>query len=206
MSEDSIKKDEELNSIDENQEDTDKVNQEVVDESIFLKTKISELENEIAELKDKFLRKAAEFENYKRRVENEQLNLIKYAAENFITRLLPVIDDFERSLQHVGSAKDINSVTEGVKLIYDKLMKLLDEQGVKKIEAIGKPFDVEYHEALMQRKAEGILPNTVLDEIQSGYIYKDRVIRHSKVIVSEDSHELSANDQTINPIESDNSD
>jgi molecular chaperone GrpE len=206
MSEDPIKKDEELNSIDENQEDTDKINQEVVDESIFLKTKISELENEIAELKDKFLRKAAEFENYKRRVENEQLNLIKYAAENFITRLLPVVDDFERSLQHIGSAKDINSVTEGVKLIYDKLMKLLDEQGVKKIEAIGKPFDVEYHEALMQRKAEGILPNTVLDEIQSGYMYKDRVIRHSKVIVSEDSHELSANDQTINPIESDNSD
>lgn len=151
--------------------------------------RIEELENEIAELKDKLLRRAAEFENFKRRTENDQLNLLKYAAESFIIKLLPVIDDFERSLQHIDSSKDVDSIKQGLKLIYDKLMRVLDEQGVKKIESVGQPFDVNYHEALLQRKAEETAPHTVLDEIEKGYMYKDRVIRHAKVIVSEYNEE-----------------
>jgi molecular chaperone GrpE len=147
--------------------------------------RIEELENEVADLKDKLLRRAAEFENYKRRTENDQLNLLTYAAESFILKLLPVIDDFERSLQHIDNSSDIDSIKTGLKLIYDKLMKVLDEQGVKKIESVGQPFDVNYHEALMQRKAEEVAPHTVLDEIEKGYMYKDRVIRHAKVVVSE---------------------
>ncbi|PJA98897.1 MAG: nucleotide exchange factor GrpE, partial [Ignavibacteriales bacterium CG_4_9_14_3_um_filter_30_11] len=70
--------------------------------------------------------------------------------------------------------------------VYEKLIKVLTEQGIKKIEAVGKPFDVEYHEAIMQRKEEGVEPHIVLNEIETGYIYKDRVIRHTKVIVSEE--------------------
>lgn len=151
--------------------------------------KIGQLENEIALLKDQLLRKAAEFENYKRRTENEQLSILKYSAESFITKLLPIVDDFERSLQHMETAKDTDSLKKGVALIYEKLMKLLNEQGVKKIEAVGKPFDVEYHEAMLQRKDDSVDPHTVLDEIETGYIYKDRVIRHAKVIVSEDQLE-----------------
>lgn len=151
--------------------------------------KIGQLENEIALLKDQLLRKAAEFENYKRRTENEQLSILKYSAESFITKLLPIVDDFERSLQHMETAKDTDSLKKGVGLIYEKLMKLLNEQGVKKIEAVGKPFDVEYHEAMLQRKDDSVDPHTVLDEIETGYIYKDRVIRHAKVIVSEDQLE-----------------
>ncbi|MEJ2617775.1 MAG: nucleotide exchange factor GrpE, partial [Ignavibacteriaceae bacterium] len=154
--------------------------------------RIGQLENEIADLKDKLLRKAAEFENYKRRTENDQLNLLKYSAESFIVKLLPVIDDFERSIDHMDSAKDVKSIKQGVTLIYNKLMKILSEQGVEKIEAVGKPFDVEYHEAMLQRKAENVEPHTVLDEIEKGYMYKDKVIRHSKVIVSEDLDEESA--------------
>jgi molecular chaperone GrpE len=154
---------------------------------------IEELEKEVAELKDKLLRRAAEFENYKRRTENDQLNLFKYAAESFIIRLLPVVDDFERSLQHIDSSKDVDSIKQGVKLIYDKLMKVLDEQGVKKIESVGQPFNVNFHEALLQRKAEEAAPHTVLDEIEKGYMYKDRVIRHAKVIVSEDNEEQAGN-------------
>lgn len=154
--------------------------------------KIGQLENEIVDLKDKLLRKAAEFENYKRRTENDQLNLLKYAAESFIVKLLPVVDDFERSIEHMDSAKDVESLKQGVMLIYNKLMKILSEQGVEKIEAVGKPFNVEYHEALLQRKAENAEPHTVLDEIEKGYMYKDKVIRHSKVIVSEDLDEESA--------------
>lgn len=151
--------------------------------------KIEALEKEIEEYKDKMLRKAAEFENYKRRTENDQLNLLKYTGENLIVKLLPAIDDFERSMQHMDSAKDVQSIKEGLQLVYNKLMKILEDQGVKKIEAVGKPFDVEYHEAMMQRKDESVPPHTVLDEIEKGYMYKDKVVRHSKVIVSEESAE-----------------
>ncbi|MFZ0452117.1 MAG: nucleotide exchange factor GrpE [Ignavibacteriaceae bacterium] len=169
-------------------------NENLLEKEEEILVNIGQLENEISDLKDKLLRKAAEFENYKRRTENDQLNLLKYSAEPFIVKLLPVVDDFERSIDHMDSAKDIKSIKEGVMLIYNKLMKILSEQGVEKIEAIGKPFDVEYHEAMLQRKVPqgGIEPHTVLDEIEKGYMYKDKVIRHSKVIVSEDVDEESA--------------
>ncbi|MGA7721263.1 MAG: nucleotide exchange factor GrpE [Ignavibacteriaceae bacterium] len=159
------------------------------EELSLAKTKIEQLEKEAAEYKDKLLRKAAEFENYKRRTENDQLNLLKYAAESFIIKLLPIVDDFERSLQHIDNTRDFDSLKQGIKLVYEKLIKVLDEQGVKKIESIGKPFDVHFHEAIMQKKADGVEPHTVLDEVEKGYIYKDRVIRHTKVIVSADNSE-----------------
>jgi molecular chaperone GrpE len=159
--------------------------------------KVTELENEVAELKDKLLRKAAEFENYKRRTENDQLNLLTYAAESFIQRLLPVLDDFERSLQHMNEAQEVDAIKQGLKLIYDKFMKVLDDQGVKKMESIGQPFNVEYHEALLQRPDDSVEPHTVLEEIEKGYMYKDKVIRHAKVIVSEDK-ETGINDNSEN--------
>jgi len=148
--------------------------------------KLTQLEEEVSELKDKLLRKAAEFENYKRRTENDQMNLLTYAAESFIQKLLPVIDDFERSLDHINDAQDVEAIKKGLKLIYDKFIKILDDQGVKKIEAVGEPFDVEFHEALMQREDDSVEPHTVLEEVEKGYIYKDKVIRHTKVIVSEE--------------------
>lgn len=147
--------------------------------------KLNKLEAEVNQYKELMLRKAAEFENYKRRTENDQLNLLKYAAESLLIRLLPTIDDLERSLSHMTEETDVNKIKEGIQLVYNKFMKTLDDQGVKKIEAIGKPFDVEFHEALMQRADESVPPHTVLDELETGYMYKDRVIRHSKVIVSE---------------------
>ncbi len=149
--------------------------------------RIKELEIQASEWQDKFLRKVAEFENYKRRTENDQLNLIKYAAESFVIKLLDVVDDFERSLVHIQDAKDTSTIEEGIKLVYNKLLKTLEEQGVKKIESVGQPFDVNFHEAVMQMQNDSVPPHTILDEIQSGYVYKDRVIRHSKVIVSDES-------------------
>jgi molecular chaperone GrpE len=149
--------------------------------------KIQQLENEIEELKDKILRKSAEFENYKRRTENDQLNLLVYAAESFISKLLPIIDDFERSIKHLESTNDIDPLKEGMTLIYDKFIKLLEDQGVKKFESRGKPFDVNYHEAVLQQKADNVPSHTVLEELECGYLYKDKVIRHAKVIVSEDN-------------------
>ncbi len=155
---------------------------------------IENLEKEKDALRDQLLRKAAEFENYKRRTETEQTNLLKYSSESIIAKLLPIIDDLERSLKHMDDAKDLDSIKNGVKMIYDKFMRILDAQGVKKIEAAGKPFDVDFHEALMQQKSDGVEPHTVLEEVESGYIYKDRVIRHAKVIVSEESSDENTNE------------
>jgi molecular chaperone GrpE len=166
----------------------------VVDqEKINLEEKLKSVEQDLENYKDRLLRKAAEFENYKRRVENDQFNLLKYAAESLIIKLLPVIDDFERSLVHIKDAKDVDSIKDGIKMVYDKLMKMLEDQGIKPIDAVGKPFDVHYHEAIMQRKVENVEPHTVVDEFEKGYMYKDRVIRHTKVAVSEDRQEEVSN-------------
>lgn len=149
--------------------------------------KIAELETQVKEWNDKFLRKAAEFENYKRRTENDQFNLINYAAESFIIKLLPVVDDFERSMEHIDDIESSKSIKDGIKLVYEKLLKLLNEQGVKKMQTKGEPFNVDYHDALMQKKDDSVPPHTILEEVESGYIYRDKVIRHAKVIVSEES-------------------
>ena len=151
-----------------------------------LEDKIAFLEQEVNQYKELALRKAAEFENYKRRTENDQLNLLKYAAESLIIKLLPTVDDLQRSLEHMTEEIDVQKIKEGIQLVYNKFMKALDDQGVKKIESIGKPFSVEFHEALMQRADDSVPPHTVIDELETGYMYKDRVIRHAKVIVSED--------------------
>ncbi len=174
---------EEINPDNENKNETTSQ----VKETEKLEERIEELENLVNQWQDKYLRKVAEFENYKRRTENDQLNLIKYASEPFILKLLDVIDDFERSLTHIKDAKDLSTIEEGIKLVYNKLMKTLEEQGIKKIEAVGKPFDVHLHEAVMQMQNNSVPVNTVLEEVQPGYIYKDKVIRHSKVIVSDES-------------------
>jgi len=149
--------------------------------------KIAELEAQLKEWQDKLLRKAAEFENYKRRTENDQFNLINYAAESFIIKLLQVVDDFERSMEHIDDIDNNKAVKEGIKLVYEKLLKLLNEQGVKKMQTRGEPFNVDFHDALMQRKDDSVPPHTVLEEVESGYLYRDKVIRHAKVIVSEES-------------------
>ena len=172
----------------------EKSNEEII--KISTEEKINQLETEVLKFKDKLLRKAAEFENYKRRTENDQMNLLTYAAESFIKKLLPVVDDFERSIQHIEDAQDIDAIKQGIKLIYDKLMKIFHEQGVKKIDSVGKHFDVEYHEALMQRADDSVESHTVLDELEKGYTYNDKVIRHAKVIVSEEKS--SADEETEN--------
>ena len=155
-------------------------------EILDLKSKIESLQKETDEYKDKLLRKAAEFENFKRRTENDQLNLINYAAESFILKVLPVYDDLERSLRHIDDENTLEAVKEGLKMVFNKFSKILDEQGIKKIDSKGKPFDVNFHEALMQQKVEGVAPHIVVEEVEAGYMYKDKVIRHAKVIVSDD--------------------
>jgi molecular chaperone GrpE len=154
-----------------------------------LNQKVEDLERQVKDLKDQYLRKAAEFENYKRRTENDQMNLVKYAAEPFILKILQVYDDFNRSMGHINEANDVESIKQGLNLVFDKFKKTLEEEGVKKIEAKGQPFNVDYHEALMQQQKDDVPHHTVIEEIEPGYMYKDKVIRHAKVIVSQGSSE-----------------
>lgn len=187
---------EEINS---NSEDQELLGEENADAD---EAKISEFEAQVKELQDKLLRKAAEFENYKRRTENDQFNLLNFAAESFIVKLLPIVDDFERSMAHIDDIDGNKSVKDGIKLVYEKLQKLLNEQGVKKMQSKGEPFNVDHHDALMQRKDDSVPPHTVLEEIEPGYIYRDKVIRHAKVIVSEESSENQTQNSNDNSIDS----
>jgi molecular chaperone GrpE len=148
------------------------------------KKRIEELESQVNTYKDQLLRKAAEFENYKRRTENEFSNFTKYANEYLIVELLPVIDDFERSLAVGKERPDFESFYKGVELIYLKFIKALESKGVKVIDSVNQPFDVNFHEAMMVMPKEGVPPSTVIQELAKGYMLNDKVIRHTKVMVS----------------------
>ncbi len=177
---------EQQDTIDKNEENEIP---EIAEEEVKEVDITAELESKVNELQDKLLRKAAEFENYKRRTENDQLNLLSFAAESFIIKILPVIDDFERSLDHISDADSAEAIKEGIMLVYNKFKKILDEQGIKKIDSVGKPFNVDYHDALMQIKDDTVPAHTVVEEVEKGYLYKNKVIKHAKVIVSEDAGE-----------------
>lgn len=138
---------------------------------------------ELEVLRDRLLRKAAEFENYKRRTESEISTLFKYQNEGLITELLPVLDDFERVLNS-DNKQGLETFKKGVELIYDKFKKVLERQGLKEIDSTGKPFNVNLHDALIQVESDKAAPNTVMDTAEKGYYLKDKVIRHAKVIVS----------------------
>ena len=140
------------------------------------------------------LRRMAEFENFKRRTENEQANIIKYAAESFLLEMIPVYDDLERSLSHVDE-ENRDSLIDGLKMVHDKFGRILENNGVKRIDAKGKEFDFNYHEALMRQESADVDPDTVLEVFENGYTYKDKVIKHAKVIVSSAPAENSKADE-----------
>jgi len=120
--------------------------------------------------------------------ENEISNITKFANEILITDLLPIIDDLERSLAAGKEKNNGDSFYKGIELIYSKLMKILEQKGLKPIEALNKPFDVNYHEAMMMMPKDDIEPNIVIQEVEKGYTLHDKVIRHAKVIVSSEKN------------------
>jgi len=142
-----------------------------------------EAEKQAEYYKDLFLRKAAEFDNYKRRSEVETSAIIRFANEDLITAVLPVLDDLERSLKNSKDQKD-SALFRGIELIYQKMLKVLDAQGVRPFETVGKKFDVHFHDALLQVPKEGVKPHTVVEEVERGYMFHDKVLRHAKVIVA----------------------
>jgi len=149
--------------------------------------------------KDQFLRKAAEFENYKRRSEAEYLNTVRNANEGLLSAILPIVEDFTRSLKSGTGSGEGDAFYRGVELIYQKLMKVLEGEGLAPFDSVGKPFDVGYHDALLQVARDDVPPGTVVEEVARGYKLKDRVLRHAKVIVSTAAEREPAPEGSITP-------
>ncbi len=144
-----------------------------------------ELEEQLARERDRFLRLSAEFENYKRRKSREVDNFKRYANEEMIKQLLPVVDNLERAILSCRESGDAcQGVLDGVELTLRDILKIFDSQGVQPVEAIGKPFNPEFHEAVMQQPSDTVAENTVIKELQKGYVMHDRLIRPAMVIVS----------------------
>ena len=151
-----------------------------------LSLEINPLETELAELKDKYLRLAAEFENYKRRTTKERIELFKTANQELMTALLPVLDDFERARAATLTTTDADAVRESIAIIYNKLSKTLQQKGLTPMEAKGGDFDAELHEAITQIPAPSDdLKGKIVDEVEKGYYLGDKVIRHAKVVLGQ---------------------
>jgi len=145
---------------------------------------VEELKAKLAEASDRYLRLAAEFDNYRRRSAKERMDLISLANENLVKELLPVIDDFERALAAMKGSDDAASAKEGTELIYNKMVAFLKKNGVVEIDAIGKEFDTDFHEAVAQFPVEEKdKKNTVIDVTQKGYVMGEKVIRYAKVVI-----------------------
>ena len=149
----------------------------------FKKDKKDKKDAEIEELKDRLVRQMAEFDNYRKRTDKEKKQNYEIGASDFILKILPVVDNFERGLGAMTDADKQSSFAQGIEMIYKQLMKQLEDLGVKPIEAIGKEFDPNFHNAVMQVESEEYETGFVAQELQKGYLYKDTVIRHSMVAV-----------------------
>ena len=145
---------------------------------------VESLNNQVAELKDKYLRLVADFDNFRKRTAKERLETIQTASKDLITSLLPVLDDSERAEKQMQITQDIEAIKEGEKLVFAKLRNTLQAKGLKAMEAIGKDFNPEFHEAITEIPAPNeSLKGKVLDEVEKGYYLNDKIIRFAKVVV-----------------------
>ena len=148
--------------------------------------KIAELEKQVEELKNQQLYKVAEFDNFRKRVMQEKADLIKNGGSKVITTLLPIIDDLERAQQNMDKYEDVEAVKEGLNLIIDKFFKLMAQEGLKKMDVVGQPFDSDLHEAIAMVPGQpDDQRGKVMDCMMAGYTLNDKVIRYAKVAVAE---------------------
>ncbi len=168
-------------------EDTAEADEQSSDKKpkFFKKDKKDKKDIEIEELKDRLMRQMAEFDNYRKRTDKEKIQNYEIGASDFIVKILPVVDNFERGLSAMSEADKASSFAQGIEMIYKQLTKVLEDAGVTVIEAQGKEFDPMLHNAVMQQPSEEYESGIVIQELQKGYKYKDRVIRHSMVMVAE---------------------
>jgi molecular chaperone GrpE len=147
-------------------------------------TEIADLQKQVNELKDKYLRLVADFDNYRKRTARERLDLIQTASKDVITNMLPVLDDSERAEKQIQSAQDVVALKEGISLVFNKLRATLLSTGLKPMETVGKDFNPEFHEAITEIPAPSpAMKGKVLDEVQKGYYLNDKIIRFAKVVV-----------------------
>jgi molecular chaperone GrpE len=145
---------------------------------------LAKLELELSKANDKYLRLYSDFDNYKKRVNRERIDLIKSAGQDVMTSILPMLDDMERAMKAMNDAKDVNAVKEGIQLVYQKMKSITEGQGLKAMDATGTDFDADLHDAIANvpvkdEKQKG----KVIEEIEKGYYLNDKVLRHAKVIV-----------------------
>ncbi|RCR67719.1 nucleotide exchange factor GrpE [Larkinella punicea] len=147
-------------------------------------TEFDKVSVELTDLKDKYLRLYADFENFRRRTAKEKIDLISNANEGLLVALLPVLDDFERALKSAESTSDVEALKAGVKLIFNKFYKVLESKGVKPMDSLGQVFNPDLHEAITQFPAPSDdLKGKIMDETEKGYLLNDKVIRFAKVIL-----------------------
>ena len=163
---------------DENINGNQHLNEPVAEES-----EIERLKAQVSELNDKYLRQAAEFDNFRRRNARERVELIQTAGRDVITDLLVVLDDSERAQNQMETTGDVAQIKEGIQLVFSKLRNTLSAKGLKPMEAIGKDFDPDLHEAVTEINAGEEMKGKVVDEIQKGYYLNEKIIRHAKVVV-----------------------
>lgn len=179
---------ESVNVVDESSENTDtegKSEEENTTDSTD--TKIKELDSQINELNDKYLRLYSEYENFRKRTAKEKLELIGTASEDIMKALLPIMDDFQRAIKSNEEATDIDAVKEGITLIFNKFQNTLTQKGLKPMELeAGADFDLDLHEAITKIPApDKSLQGKVVDVVEKGYYLNDKVIRYSKVVIGE---------------------
>ena len=150
----------------------------------LLKERLAKSEEQAKELEDRLLRLAAEFDNYRKRTAKEFSYLVKNANENLTLQLLNTLDNFERALNSAKTSNDYENFHKGVELIYSHMKDILTKEGLKEIQAIGKPFDPNFHEAVTQAESDEYDEGIVMEEMSKGYMLNDRLLRASKVVVS----------------------
>ena len=149
-----------------------------------LEIELKKSQEKVADLTDKYQRLMAEFENARKRTAKEQSRMYDVGAKEVLAKLLPVVDNFERGLDALSDEEKEDAFAQGIEKIYQQLMAVFEEIGVKAMDAAGKEFDPEYHNAVMHVEDEELGENLVVEEFQKGYMYKDSVLRHSMVKVA----------------------
>ena len=167
-------------NTDENISGTSHLNDEIIEEESVRE----KLEKELQETKDKYLRLVAEFDNYKKRISRERLELIQTANKEVIISLLDVLDDCDRAARQMETNNDIETLKEGITLVFNKLKNTLYAQGLREMESLHAEFDTDLHDAITEVPAPSEdLKGKVLDNVQKGYYLNDKIIRHAKVVV-----------------------
>jgi molecular chaperone GrpE len=151
---------------------------------IFGKKKKDKKDEKIEELTDRLTRQMAEFDNFRKRTDKEKSNMYEIGAKDIIDKLLPVVDNFERGFEAIGEEDKEHPFIDGMDKVYKHLMTTLESAGVKAIEAVGEPFNPDFHNAVMHVEDEEHGENTVIEEFQKGYTYRDGVVRYSMVKVA----------------------